>query len=135
MSHRKSYWCAAAISNAFFAELPFQKQGLVRIGRSGMKKGRSEDERPKSREETPKWANGSLDRPAPPRYRDMSLFAVAINQPRSRLSALRVVCRRLATLIETRPHILNMQGVDKQLMPEMSLVLFDHDFAPSGAIL
>jgi hypothetical protein len=135
MSHRKSYWCAAAISNAFFAELPFQKQGLVRVRRSGMKKGRSEDERPKSREETPKWANGSLDRPAPPRYRDMSLFAVAINQPRSRRSALRVVCRWLATLIDPRPHILNMQGVDKQLMPEMSLVLFGHDFAPSGAIL
>ena len=32
MSHRKSYWCAAAISNAFFAELPFQKQGLMQLG-------------------------------------------------------------------------------------------------------
>jgi hypothetical protein len=135
MSHRKSYWCAAAISNAFFAELPFQKQGLVRVRRSGMKKGRSEDERPKSREETPKWANGSLDRPAPPRYRDMSLFAVAINQPRGRRSVLPIECRLLAPLIDPRPHVINMQGVDKQLMPEMSLVLFGYDFAPSGAIL
>ena len=135
MSHRKSYWCAAAISNAFFAELPFQKQGLMQLGRLGMKKGRSEDERPKSREETPKWANGSLDRPAPPRYRDMSLFAAVINQARSRRSVLPIECRRLATLIDLRPHVINMQGVDKQLMPEMSLVLFGRDFAPPDAIL
>src|ERR1044072_3363507 len=119
MSHRKSYWCGAAISNAFFAELPFRKQGLVRFGCLAMKKSRSEDERPKAREETPKWANGSLDRPAPPRYRDMSLFAVAINQPRSQRRVLPIECRLLATLIDPRPHVINMQGVDNQLMPQM----------------
>ena len=32
MSHRKTYWCAAAISNAFFAELPFRNEGLVQLG-------------------------------------------------------------------------------------------------------
>ena len=107
MSHRKSYWCAAAISNAFFAELPFQKQGLVRIGRSGMKKGRSEDERPKSREETPKWANGDLDRPTPPRYRGMILFDGCINGRQTFEPALDVYCRQLATLIEGEPHSCN----------------------------
>jgi hypothetical protein len=65
----------------------------------------------------------------------MSLFAVAINQPRGRRSVLPIECRLLATLIDPRPHVINMQGVDKQLMPEMSLVLFGYDFAPSGAIL
>jgi len=45
----------------------------------GMKKGRPEIERPKSREETPKWANGDLDRPTPPRYRYMTLFGLTIN--------------------------------------------------------
>ena len=54
MSHRKSYWCAAQFSNAIFAELPYRNQGLVTLGDLTMKKGRSEDERPKSREETPK---------------------------------------------------------------------------------
>jgi hypothetical protein len=39
----------------------------VRFCRPDMKKGRPEIERPKSREETPKWANDDLERPAPPR--------------------------------------------------------------------
>jgi hypothetical protein len=65
----------------------------------------------------------------------MSLFAAAINQPRSGLSVLPIECRLLATLIDPRPHILNMQGEHKHLMPEMSLVLFRRDFAPSGEIL
>jgi hypothetical protein len=83
MSHRNSYWCGATLSNAFFAELPYQNQGLcprgMRCDEMGMKKGRPEIERPKSREETPKWANGGLERPAPPRYRDMTTFAFTIN--------------------------------------------------------
>ena len=96
----------------FLQSCPTEIRGSC-VGRSTMKKGRSEDERPKSREETPKWANGSLDRPAPPRYRDMGLFAVAINQPRGRRNVLPIICRRLATLIDPRPHAINMQGVDK----------------------
>ena len=72
MSHRKTYGCIAAFSNAIFAELhvqnrrPRQKHceagafGGVEAGSPGRKKGRSFAERPKSREETPKVGSGGV---------------------------------------------------------------------------
>jgi hypothetical protein len=126
--HRSNFKC-----NFCRAALP--KSGARAGWAPSMKKGRSEDERPKSREETPKWANGSLDRPAPPRYRDMSRFAVAINQRGPCGRALLVVCRRLATVIDRGPHLLNMRCATHALMPGTSLVLLGHNFLRAGVIL
>ena len=87
----------------FLQSCPTEIRGSC-VGRSTMKKGRSEDERPKSREETPKWANGDLDRPTPPRYRRMSLFGARFNQRQPFSHALAVLCRHSATHIECWPH-------------------------------